>query len=189
MCHRQNTLWRYGRILYLTFYCLPLSSLCKTTHRHWTHINVCRVPCGGVSDMLLVLSITFDIHYNIWVCMCSTGPFQYRWLKRYIYSSCYYHHQIGSIHLFHCFSVAVCLRCLLHHILTLIAYTFPENRDFVFSIIVQFMRNANSRMRFGLQIVFIYLYITPSHYHDCANLSEDIELIKCLSDIFCRVCE
>ena len=35
--------------------------------------------------------------------MCSTGPFQFRWLKGYIYSSCYYHHhQIGSIHLTHC---------------------------------------------------------------------------------------
>ena len=30
----------------------------------------------------------------------------------------------------------------------------------------------------------ICLYITPSHYHYCANLSEDIEIIKCLSDIF-----
>ena len=40
---------------------------------------------------------------------------------------------------------------------------------------------------FGLKIVFVYLYITPSHYHHCANLSEDIELIKCLSYIFCRV--
>ena len=28
------------------------------------------------------------------------------------------------------FSVVVCLRCLLHHILSLIAYTFRENRDF-----------------------------------------------------------
>ena len=35
----------------------------------------------------------------------------------------------------------------------------------------------------------VSLYITPSHYHHCANLSEDIELIKCLSDIFCRVCK
>ena len=52
-------------------------------------------------NILLVLSITFYFHYNIWVCMCSTGPFQYRWLKGYIYSSCYYHHQIGSIHLSH----------------------------------------------------------------------------------------
>ena len=86
------------------------------------------------------------------------------------------------------FSVPVCLRCLLHHILSLIAYTFRDNRDFVFIIFVQFMMSSNSRMRFGLQIVFIYLYIT-SHYHHCANLSEDIELMKCLSDIFCRVWE
>ena len=28
-----------------------------------------------------------------------------------------------------------------------------------------------------------------ANHHHCANLSEDIELIKCLSDIFCRVCE
>ena len=61
--------------------------------------------------------------------------------------------------------------------------------DFVFIIIVQFMMSSNSRMRFGLQIVFVCLYITSSHYHHCANLSEDIELIKCLSDIVCRVCE
>ena len=40
-----------------------------------------------------------------------------------------------------------------------------------------------------VQILFVCLYITPSHYHHCANLSEDIELIKCPSDIFCRVCE
>ena len=86
------------------------------------------------------------------------------------------------------FSVVVCLRCLLHHILSLIPYTFWKNRDFVFIIIVQFMMSSNSRMRFGLQIVFVCLCIT-SHYHHCANLSEDIELIKCLSDIFWRVCE
>ena len=49
--------------------------------------------------------------------------------------------------------------------------------------------SANSRIRLGLQIVFVCLYITPSHYHHCANYSEDIELIKCRSDIFCRVCK
>ena len=36
---------------------------------------------------------------------------------------------------------------------------------------------------------FIKSYITPSHYHHCANLSLDIELMKYLPDIFCRVCE
>ena len=40
------------------------------------------------------------------------------------------------------FSVFVCLRYLLH-ILSLIAYTFRENRDFVFITIVQFMLNSN----------------------------------------------
>ena len=37
--------------------------------------------------------------------MYSTGPFQYRWLKGNIYISCYYHHQIGSIHLSHCYHI------------------------------------------------------------------------------------
>ena len=85
--------------------------------------------------------------------------------------------------LFSYFSVVVCLRCLLHHILSLIAYTFRENREFVFMTksslsriqrhfrqsVVQFMMSANSRIRFGLQIVFVCFYITPSHYHHCAN--------------------
>ena len=61
-------------------------------------------PCMMV-NMLLVISITFYFHYNIWGCMYSTGPFQYRWLKGYIYSSCYYHHQIGSIHLSYCYHI------------------------------------------------------------------------------------
>ena len=86
-------------------------------------------------------------------------------------------------------SVVVCLRCLLHHILSLIAYTFRKNREFVFIIIVQFMMSANIRIRFGLQIILVCLYSTPSHYHHCANVSEGIEFTKCLSDIFGRVCK
>ena len=31
------------------------------------------------------------------------------------------------------------------------------------------MMSANSRIRFGLQIVFVCLYITRSHYHHCTN--------------------
>ena len=52
-----------------------------------------------------ILSYLIFFHYNILGCMCSAGPFQYRWLKRYIYSSCYYHHQIGSIHLSQCYHI------------------------------------------------------------------------------------
>ena len=89
------------------------SSLCITTQRHWIHINVCWVSCGGVFNILLILSITFYFRYNIWGCMCSSDPLQLRWLKWCIYSSCYYHHQIGSIHLSHCNHIFPWL-CLIH---------------------------------------------------------------------------
>ena len=151
-------------------------------HHNWWVLQALKIrkclwslSCGGVPNMLLVLPITFHFHYYIWGCMCSTGPFHFRWLRGYIHSSCYYHHQIGSINLTHYHIFRGCVRCLLHHTLSLIAYTLRQNLIFVFIIIVQFMMSANSRIRFGLQIVFLCLYITPSHCHHCANLSEDIE--------------
>ena len=45
----------------------------------------------------------------------------------------------------------------------------PGNREFVLISIVQFMMSAYSRVHFGLQIAFVCLYITPFHYHHCAN--------------------
>ena len=77
---------------------------------------------------MLLLSIAFYFHYNICGWVWSTGPFQYRWLKWYIYSSSYYHRQIGS------------------------------------------MMSANSRIHFGLQIVLVCLYITPSHFLSLCKL-------------------
>ena len=139
--------------------------------------------------MLLVLSITFHRHYYIWGCMYSTGPFQ--WLKGYTYSSCYYHQQIGSInstHYYHTFFCSCVPGMFVHHILSLIACTFRGNRDFVLIIIEQFMMSENSWICFSLQNVFVCLYSTPSQYHQCAILSDDIEITKRLSDIFCRVC-
>ena len=76
--------------------CSQVLKICK---RLWS------LSCGGVPNMLLVLSITFHCHFNIWSCMCSTGPFQFRSLKGYIHSSCYYHHQIESINLTHCYHI------------------------------------------------------------------------------------
>ena len=85
-------------------------------------------------------------------------------------SSCYYHHQIGSIHLSHCFHIFPWL-CVwdVCYIIFCHLYTFRENREFVFISIVHFTTSANSRIRLGLQIVFVCLYITPSHSHHCAN--------------------
>ena len=158
----------------LDIYCLPLSSLCKTAHRHWTHVNVCRVSCWGVSNMLLLLLITFYFQYNIWGCICSTGPFQLMWLKGYICSSCCYHHQSGSIHLSHCYHIfpwlwawdfCYIMFCHLLHIHS------GKTGISHFIIIVQFMVSANSRLRFGLQIALVCLNITPSHHQHSANFS------------------
>ena len=74
-----------------------------------TGVKICRclctLSCGGVSNMLLALSVTFHCHYYIWDCMSWSDSFQTRWLKGYIHSSCYYHHQIGSIKITHCYHI------------------------------------------------------------------------------------
>ena len=68
----------------------------------------------------------------------------------------------------------------------------PGNRDFVFSIIAQFMTSANSRIRLGLQILFVCLYITPSHYYHCMIRSEVWTVIEYLGlgheTMLCAVC-
>ena len=119
-------------------------------------------------------------------------PILIRWLKGYIYSSCYYHHQIGRIHLSHCFHIFpwLCAWDVCYIILCHLLYIHSgKKREFVFINIVQFMMSGKSGIRFGLQIVFVCLYITPSHYHHVQTWSEGIELIKCLSDIIRRVCK
>ena len=160
----------------------------KITHMHWIH--VCRVSCGGVFNMLLVLSIASYFHYNIWGCMCSTGRFQYRWLKGYIYSSCYYHHQIGSIHLSHCYHIFpwLCAWDVCYIILCHSLHIRSGKTGNLFSLLlcslwwVQIVGYVLASRSFSF-------VCTPSHYHRRANLSGDMERIKYLWDIFCRVCE
>ena len=79
----------------------------------WMNNYIVLMTCSssGSKVGLINLSVKRDsaldiyLYYNIWGGMCSTGPFQYRWLKGYIYSSSYYHHQIGCIHLSHCYHI------------------------------------------------------------------------------------
>ena len=144
-----------------------------------------------MSNMLPVLSITFCFHYNIWGCMTSTCPFTYRWLKGYIYSSCY-HHQIGSIHISHCFHIFswLCAWDVCYIIFCQLLYIHSRKMGNLFSFVLCSLR--------WVQIVG-YVLAWRSYSFVCAlhhliiiivqTLSEDIELIKCLSDMICRVCE
>ena len=110
---------------------------------------------------------------------------------RYIHSSCYYHHQIRSINISHCYHIFPwsCVWDICYIIFCHVLQIHCGETGIFFIIIVQFVMSANSRIGYGLQIVFVCLYNTPSYYHHCANLSVDVELMKCLPDIFCRVCE
>ena len=71
--------------------------------------------------------------------------------------------------LFSYFSMVVLLRCLLHHILSLIVYTGKTGNFFSLVLCSLWWVQIVVYIRFGLQIVFVCLYITPSHYHHCAN--------------------
>ena len=46
---------------------------------------------------------------------------------------------------------------------------------------------ANNRVHYGLMVVLICFHITLPHYHHYVDLSEGIELLKCLSSTFCRL--
>ena len=65
-----------------------------------------------------------------------------------------------------------CMPEMLHHILSLIAYTFRENREFVFIVIVAVYDECEYLDTFWLIIIIVQICY------------EGIELIKRLSDIF-----
>ena len=67
------------------------------------------------------------------------------------------------------------------HILSSITYISREHWDLVSIVDVQSMVFANDRIHYGLWVVFVCSQTTPSHYHHYADLSESIELLKCLS--------
>ena len=47
------------------------------------------------------------------------------------------------------------------------------------------MMSANSWICFGLPIVFIclYMYITPSHHHYCANMAMEMDKIELMVEL------
>ena len=124
--------------------------------------------------------------------MCSTGPFTYRWLKGYIYSSCYCHHQIGSIHLSHCFLILpwLCAWDVCCITFCLLLYIHSGKKGNLSSFIlcslwwVQIVGYALACRSYSFVCTLHHLTIIIVQ-----TLSEDIELLKCLSDIIWRMCK
>ena len=177
--------------MFYTFYCLPSSSLYKTTHWHWIHIKVCRVSCGGVFNMLLVLSITFYF-ITIYGVVC--------------------------VQLAH-FSIADWKNISIAHVIIIIkseVSTFPIVIIFfrgcawdvgciIFCHLLPIRSGKTGNCvnyncagydeckysdTFWLaDRTRLFVQYTISLSPLCKFISEGIELIKFLSDIFCRVCE
>ena len=102
------------------------------------------VSCEGVINMLLVLSMFITI-YGI-VCVQLAHSSIGDWKDISVGS------EVSTIPVVIIFSIVLCLRCLLHHVLLLILYKFRENRKFVFIIIVQCVIGANIRISFGISL-------------------------------------
>ena len=160
-----------------------------SAHRRWKYVNACGAYLVEVcqscwwSSRLPFIFITIYRVVCVQLAYFNLGDWKDVLIAHVIIII---KSEVSTLPIVIIFSMVVCLRCLWHHILSLIAYTLRENRDF-FHYCVQFMMSANNQIRFGLQIIFVCLYnVSLSSF---ANLSEDIEHIKYLSDIFCRVCE
>ena len=146
------------------------------------------LSCGGLSNMLLVLSITFVIKIYGVVCVQLTHFSSGDWKDIFIaHVVTIIKSEVSTFPIVIIFFRGRVSEMFVASYSVTYCICIPGKLGFVLIIIVQFMMSANSRMRYGLQIVFVCLYITP--YHHCANLSVDFELMKGLTDIFCRVCE
>ena len=62
-------------------------------------------------------------------------------------------------------------------------YSHPHNNHTDSHVLLQLKVKNILHLTIYMNIL-THLYITPSHFHHFANLSKDIELIKCLSAIF-----
>ena len=122
--------------------------------------------------------------------MCWNCPFELRWLKEYIHNPSYYHHQSGSIQLSHCCHIfpwlcvwdgCTIIFCHLLHI-------YPGNTGNLFPFLMFSLWYLQMIGYIMTCRSCVCLQITPSQYHHYADLSEGIELLKCLSGLCCRVC-
>ena len=95
--------WQKGTSHYLSqWWCSGLNHKCIIRPQSWVSSGQ-GTPC--VSNMLPVLLITFHCHYNIWVVCVQLAHFNWSDWEDIFIAPCYYHHQITSINLTHCYSI------------------------------------------------------------------------------------
>ena len=76
----------------------------------------------------------------------------------------------------------------LHHHMVSLSYISGEWWVLCLLSLCSLMMCANNKSHYDPIIIFVCLYITPPHYNHYADLSESIDLLKCLSGTFCLEC-
>ena len=84
-------------------------------------------------------------------------------------------------------SMIVCLKWLYRHMLS-VPYISRESGVLCLLLMSSLMMCANIRIYYGPTVVSVCLHITLTRYHHYADLSEGIQLLKCLSLTFCLGC-
>ena len=159
------------------------------THDYSYALNTRMLVGYIMSRVCLRWDLFFGLPFcSIWGCMCWTGPFEFRWLKGYIYNPCY-HHQIGRIHRPHCCHIfRGCVSGMAVLSYSVIYYIYiPGALGHCFHrwcSVYGICKWSDTLWPVGRVRLFANFTF---HYHHYADLPEGIEL-KCLSGIYCRAC-
>ena len=165
------------------------------THTHiYIYICVCVRVCKNIMCYLFYKHDSSEISelnsYHMYDCICSTGLFQFRWLKWYLHSSCYYHHQIGFINLSHCYQILLylCAWDVSYIIFCHLLHIHSGKNGILVSLSLCSLCWVQI---VGCLLAFRSCSFVCTLHHLIIIIvqTEDIELIKCLSDICCRVCK
>ena len=159
-------------------------SVLYTLHQDWSQaLEICKclwsLSCGGVPNMLLVLSITFHFHKYIYIYIYGVVCVQMAHFSLGDWEDISIAHviiiiksEVSTLPIIIFFRGCVPEMFVTSYSVTYCIY-IPGKPGFCFHYHCAVYDECKYSDTFW--IVFVCLYITPSHYHHCANLSEDIE--------------
>ena len=146
-------------------------------------VEVCLTCCQSYRLPFIFITI-----YGV-VCV-QLAHFSSRWLKGYIYSSCYNHHQIGSIHLSHCYHILPWLCVWVTPYSVFYCIYVPGKPGICFhcySAVYDECKYSDIFWLADRTSLFVQYTISLSSLRKF--IWRHWTYIKCLSDIFCRVSE
>ena len=149
-------------------------------------VNACWVySLESLSEIQFVLSVNLlDFLCNMWGCMRWTGPISLD-NREDMFITHLIIIKYQPFQLLSYFSMVVCLMWLYHVCCQF--HIYPEKARLCV-LLCNLMMCAHDGMHNDSMVVFVCLHITLPHYHHYADISEGIELLKCLSSTFCLEC-